>query len=284
MVDLQRREEALAQVQVQVTGAQLRGPVAQAVMQITRAAQGRAVGICPVSQAVPLTAMVTEGAGVEAQTPAVRDTLAVPALRGVYTYHGDNMIYLQIKHIINDRYSVLTIHYPNPYKNPVGNDIIPLDYVINASDPVDGTTMFEIMTRYREYDIAMLKKISAAEYQIDFRIANIRKAKIRALRKHINRHILRKFPVDKQMRHMTFMRLHEQATRTVPEQYIYDIELHGRPEATVWSVVSDNIKWMYDVIDVENNYVDTINGITNIKTLLGLSVNNISLPPWPGGI
>lgn len=194
------------------------------------------------------------------------------------------MIHIQTQHIETDRYSILSIHYPDPYDNVPSGNVIPLSYITNAGTMHNGTNMFELMREYHEHDRPILKKISDNEYTIDFRIVEVRKKKKQLLRKYVNRIVLKHFPVVTQVRYMKFMELHEKASPlTTAEQYAYDIELHGRTEQAVWNVVSASIKWLYDVYNKENLYIDTINNTTNLKTLLQLSVNDITLPVWTGG-
>jgi len=193
------------------------------------------------------------------------------------------MIYLQIQHTESDRYRVLTVKYPNPYDTPSGPDLIPLSYVSNASSVVSNVSMFELMRMYRENDKSVLKKLSDTDYQIDFRITRVRKQKIIQLRKYVNRIVTKHMPVVLQVRYLKFMELHEKVTRTIPEQYIYNIELSGRDETVVWDKVSTAIRWMYDTYGAENAYIAQIKSTTNIKVLLETSVNDIVLPAWTGG-
>lgn len=186
-------------------------------------------------------------------------------------------MHIRAKQITDNRYVYLGTVYPIQGGMKPSPDLIPINEITNAY------SMLEFMRTNYHLDKACIVKISDNVYEIDFRINIIQKNKVKQLTEYMKRYINRYFSPLQQNRYFMFYTLHEKGTLTADEQYVYDIELHGRPEAVVWAHVKTIIKWFYDCIDIYNGYLDIINNETDVKKLAGMSIQNVSFPAYPGG-
>ena len=186
-------------------------------------------------------------------------------------------MHIRVKKITADRYIYLDTVYPVEGVIPSEDDIIPLADITNVSD------MFEFMRTNYTLDKACIKKVGTNQYEINFRLDNIKRNKRVQLTNHMKRYINKYFSPLQQNRYFMFFTLHEKGTLTIAEQYIYDIELHGRTESIVWNVVKTTLIWFYNCIDIYNDDIDKINNETDVKKLAGMSVRDVSFPAYPGG-
>lgn len=186
-------------------------------------------------------------------------------------------MHIRVKKITADRFVYLGTVYPIEGVIHSDPNLIPLSYFINAPD------MFEFMRVNYSLDKACIRRIADNAYTIDFRMDIIKKNKRGQLTGHMKRYINKYFSPLQQNRYLTFMSLHEKGSLSQTEQYIYDIELHGRPEATVWDHVKAVLRWFYNCIETYNDYIDMINNETDVKKLAGMSVRDVSFPQYTGG-
>ena len=186
-------------------------------------------------------------------------------------------MHIRVKKITADRYMYLETVYPVEGVIYLAEDLIPLREITNAS------SMFEFMRVNYALDKACIKKIADNEYEIDFNIALIKNMKKKQLTEYMKRYINKYFSPLQQSRYFMFFTLHEKGSRTTAEQYIYDIELHGRTESVAWNEVKTVLQWFYDCINIYNGYIDTINNENDVKILAGMTVRNVSFPAYTGG-